>query len=158
MIIKIQMWSKCSKAKTILEFIQLKVLLLGTVAVTTVHFWTSALFYLYLDLTGKPGFLYKYDKIIIVTKYKKSSFWFWFWHQYFLGINFRPSQSLLGRKKPEIVGSSLESIPGTRFSRRRTFQSHQPKCGRWLSMCWSTRWEVSTSNVKCKMWNVKYKM
>ena len=33
---------------------------IGTVAVTTIHFWTSAAFYLYLDLTGKPGFLYKY--------------------------------------------------------------------------------------------------
>merc|ERR1712172_319200 len=32
----------------------------GTTVVTTIHFWTSALFYLYLDLTGKPGFLYKY--------------------------------------------------------------------------------------------------
>jgi len=32
----------------------------GTVAVTTLHFWISAAFYLYLDLTGKPGFLYKY--------------------------------------------------------------------------------------------------
>ena len=31
----------------------------GTVAVTTAHFWTSAAFYLYLDLTGQPGFLYK---------------------------------------------------------------------------------------------------
>ena len=31
----------------------------GTVAVTTLHFWISAAFYLYLDLTGKPGFLYK---------------------------------------------------------------------------------------------------
>ena len=45
------------RPKFVLEFAPL--LIPGTVAVTTVHFWTSAAFYLYLDLTGKPGFLYK---------------------------------------------------------------------------------------------------
>ena len=47
------------ESKFILKFTLLTALIPGTVAVTTVHFWTSGAFYLYLDLTGKPGFLYK---------------------------------------------------------------------------------------------------
>jgi len=32
----------------------------GTVVITTTHYWITSAFYLYIDLTGSPGFLAKY--------------------------------------------------------------------------------------------------